>query len=348
MYSPFFYLRFAFLFSLPLIVFAKTSYEPNNTIDDATPLYVNGATQEHKFDYTGDQDWLVFYAEKGTPYNIEIESDSIAQNVNPALTLYNSKGEIEVNLFDINFSGEGELLDWDAHDEGFYYIRVTNEEPEFSVTGQYKIKIFLPFAPLKGQVSGEIIDQCTKKVLGEVKMSAENILANAAIKHISNHNNGGYSIPLNPGDYNITARRIGYKEKSLTVTVEETLKTPLRFELLPEEGCTATPNEFLPDPEVLKQQAVGIFNESSGILTIKEVRVGNEIYTASLKKQADFSFKLVSASLISHSIINSPAFFNHDSLLVEIPKVFAFDKLFAVQLKSVTAELYTREKAEPL
>ena len=59
MYTPFFYLRFAFLFLLPLIVFAETSYEPNNTIDDATPLYVNGVIQEHNFDYTGDQDWLV-------------------------------------------------------------------------------------------------------------------------------------------------------------------------------------------------------------------------------------------------------------------------------------------------
>jgi hypothetical protein len=83
MYTPFFYLRFTFLFSLPFLVFAETSYEPNNTLDDATPLYVNGAIQEHKFDYTGDEDWLVFYAEKGTPYNIEIESDSIAQDVNP-------------------------------------------------------------------------------------------------------------------------------------------------------------------------------------------------------------------------------------------------------------------------
>ncbi len=65
MYTPFFYLRFTFLFSLPLIVFAETSYEPNNTIDDATSLYVNGAIQDHNFDYAGNQDWLVFYAEKG-------------------------------------------------------------------------------------------------------------------------------------------------------------------------------------------------------------------------------------------------------------------------------------------
>jgi hypothetical protein len=351
MYTLFFYLRFALLFSLPLLVFAETSYEPNNTLEDATPLYVNGESQDHKFDYAGDQDWLVFYAEKGTPYNIEIESDSIAQEVDPVITLYNSKNSKDGIEVDLNFSGEGELLDWPAApDEGFYYIQVTNKE-EFSINGHYKIKIFLPFAPLKGQVHGKIIDQCTKKVLGEVKISAENVLANAAIKHKSNHNNGGYSIPLNPGNYSITARRAGYKEKTITVTVKEAFANELEpIELSPEGGCTAYSGEPPPDPEVLKQQAVGIFNESSGMLTIKEVRVGNKIYTASLKKQANFNFKLdsTSLSLISQSVTKSPAFFNHDSLLVEISKVFAFNQLFSVQLKRMTDELYILEKAEPL
>lgn len=341
-----FHFVYSFLLFLPLIALAKEiSYEPNNTLEDAVPIDVDWEIQEHKFDYAGDEDWLVFYAQKRTLYNIKI--DSVAEEVNPALTLFDENDVIVGVKHDINFTGKFELLAWEAPTDGFYYIRVSNEEPIFSANGHYTIEIFLPLEPIKGRVKGEVIDQCTQKKLGTVKISAKDELVNTVNRFKLSHKNGGYSIPLLPGDYTITANFPGYQNTVLPITIEEAKSTPLQIELQPEGGCSIIIDPR-PDLEILRQQAVGIFDEQSGLLTLKEVQVGNQIYTASLQKQADFSFKLTSVTLTNFTVLLNPAFYNPESSLLDIPKVFAFDQLYEVQLKQISDEFFTLEKAEPL
>jgi hypothetical protein len=329
-------------FIVPYVVSAETEYEPNNTLEDASPIYVNEPAQAHKFDYVGDEDWLVFYAQKGTPYDIEIESDSVGQGINPALELYNENGEIEVNLFDFKFAGEGELLSWNSPEAGFYYIRVVNLETEFNVDAHYNIKVFLPFAPEYGLIKGKVIDQCTQKNINKA------IISSGTRQELS-HKNGSFSMEFFSSTYDLTARANGYKEQSKSAIVEEFKTTPIQFDLLPEAGCSVTPT---PDPETppintaptpaeleqLKRQAVAVYEESSRVLTIIDVRIGGDILAVSLIAQQDFSFTLNSVVHLGNGVSSKPAFFNFDSLLADIPQVFAFDKLFKVQLRRLSRD----------
>ena len=155
-------------------------------------------------------------------------------------------------------------------------------------------------------------------------------------------------MPLNPGRYRITARSSGYQHKALAVTVAEALSAPLQFELLPEGDCSIVEGP-MPDLEKLRQQAVGVYDEVSGILIIKDIRIGDGIITASLQAQADFSFKLITVESLNSGVFNKPAFYDFDTLLAEIPTVFAFKKLWNVQLKATSpAGVYVIKNAEPL
>ncbi len=367
-----------FLLALPFMAFSDINYEPNNSLNSAKPITINDAAQAHKFDYAGDEDWFVFYAQENTPYDIEIESSSVGEGINPALTLYDEEGEIESPLFDFNFSGEGELLSWMAPESGFYFIKVTNEEDQFDVDGHYNIKVFLPFAPQNGKIEGQVVDQCTQVGIAKAAVMTE-------VKQVFSHFRGvfigQYSLIVDPGTYTVNARAEGYQENSLTVEVKELTVTPLNFQLIPNEGCSVpssiddeilgeTPNEDIstsdieedrqdiisnentPSAEeliVLKEQSVGVFDEVSGLLTLKDVRIGNDVITATLQKQDDFSFKLVSTEDLTQGVFNSPAFYNHDTLLADIPQVFAFNKLYAVKLKKISDDwVYKIEKLDPL
>lgn len=331
------------LLIFPIAVFAETNYEPNNTLETAIPFFVNEPAQAHKFDYAGDVDWLVFYAEKGTPYDIEIETNSVGQAIDPALTLYNEKGNIEVDLFNFNFAGEGELLSWNAPASGFYYIKVSNEEPEFNVDGHYKIKVFLPLAPLRGSARGEVLDQCTKMGLNKAEMSA-NKEEGTLIDQKLTYKTGGYSMPLLPGEYLLTARLEGYQSKTLSVTVQEAMRAALPFELLPNGGCDST--------QVLKPhlgETVGVYDHVSGELLIKDMRIGDEIITAKLQEQDGFLFKLTFTAPLGKAAFDNPAFYDHGALLADIPEVLAFGRVFKVKLEQISNDfVFKISSAEPL
>ncbi|MCK5828973.1 MAG: carboxypeptidase regulatory-like domain-containing protein [Methylococcales bacterium] len=355
MYSLFPPIRFAYLFLLiPFTVFAEINYEPNNKLDDAQPIHVGDFAQKHKFDYMGDEDWLIFYAKKGTTYEIKIESKDVAEGINPAFTLFDETRKIEVSLFDIDLSGKGfELLSWKAPSDGFYYINVINKGSKFNVSSHYTAEVFIANAPWEGQLEGNIIDQCTRKVLGRVTVGATNEKIDTVIDTTLGHKNGVFNLPLSVGYYTVSTLLPGYLEKVITgVKIDETKLTSLQIELLPIAGCPVISTHNTVDLGVLKKEAIGVFDEVSGILTLKEVRVGDKIFKASLQKQADEKFKLISATAISNSSTksSSPAFFNFNPPpLVEIPKVFAYDQLFTVQLKETrSAEVYSLEKVEKI
>ncbi len=342
-----------FFLIFPFTVYAELEFEPNNTFNDAQSIFTNGLTLSYAFDFEDDEDWLVFYANNATPYNIKI--DNVGQGINPAIELFNEKGEIEVSLYDFNFSGEGELLSWMSQTEGFYYIRVTNLETEFSPNSQYNIKVFLPIAPNNGGISGIVVDQCTQQGLGKVVLKAEG----GQVDQVFSAKDGAFGFALNPGEYKVTTKSDGYKEQSKIITIpDEGVDVSLNFDILPKTGCSSSDPTPSPEPEPtpepdelesLKLQAVAIYDDSSRLLTIKDIRVGDDILAVTLEAQDDFSFVLATVDYLAKGISNTPAFYNFDSLLAEIPKVFAYDQLFLVQLRQRTSDgAYIVESAEPL
>ena len=226
---------------LPFTVIAEiepitiTESEPNNTRSDAELVIVNDHARAYKFDYKDDVDWLVFYAQEGMPYEIEIEDNNIGQGINPALTLYNEDGSVEVNEFDFNFAGEGELLSWNAPDSGFYFIKVTNLKAEYNEDANYNIKVYLPFPMAFGVIKGTVFNQCNHKGIGHAILTNDRVAASDA-----SYKDGRFSMLLDPGDYNVTAQAKGYKAQQKSVSVEERKRVNLSFDLLPEEGCSTS------------------------------------------------------------------------------------------------------------
>lgn len=344
------YHRFTYLILLilPLVVFAETSFEPNNTFEDARPVYINDEFQEHKFDYLGDDDWLFFYAQKGTLYNIEIDFDSVGVGVNPALTLYDEKENVEVN-FDVNLSGMGELLPWTAPANGFYYIKVSNKEPEFSTDGDYKISVFVPNVPITGDAIGVILDEC-EKGLENVVLSAKKVPPTTRVDQNLTAASGNFRIPLNPGKYKITTQFKNHQTTtSDVITIIEAEETDnIKLILIPdkpEDDCSIALPKPQPDPD----KAVGVYDDETGELTIKDIRIGNDKISAKLQAQDDFSFKLTSVVLLNKGIFDGPALFDFDTSIADIPTVHAFKVLWHVQLKPTNSVgIYEIQTAEPL
>ncbi len=313
------------LFSLPIITAAKTSYEPNNTLRDAQWIVVNDEAQEHKFDYSGDEDWLVFYAKKGLLYNIDIKPTSEVNDINPAFEIYNKYKIVERELFDFDyFYGGGELLEWNAPESGFFYIRVINKNIEFSVNSHYEIKIFVPYADLSESVVGTVVNSCTGKGLEAIVETETNDDTRADKDH-----GGKFELRLIPGEYTIKATLEGYKAESKQATVKKKKKKKLgTFKLKPKQGCTSSP--IVSDGQ-LKKQIVANYNDETNRLIVNEVMVEDKVLKVVLKNQENkVEFVSFSAEYIPKAISSRPAFLDIDTRLAKVPCLLYQNKLYSV------------------
>lgn len=100
---------------------APDAYEPDNTLDTAHPITVNGAAQIHTFHVPDDQDWLVFAATAGVSYRIE--TFNLAACSDTVISLYNSTGDL-LYIDDDSGGGRASRIDWTALSSANFYISV--------------------------------------------------------------------------------------------------------------------------------------------------------------------------------------------------------------------------------
>ncbi len=312
-------------------------FEPNNTPEEAQPIMINDFAQQHYFDYQGDEDWFVFYALKGTPYDIQILDRSVGAGVNPALELYNANGELE-RPHDFGFSGEGELMSWHGPPKSdFYYLRVFNRANSFSADAGYQIKVFLPFAPQDGLVKGKVLDDCSQQGIYKANIS----VVNTTFPTLS-HKDGSFGVALSPGQYDLITQKTDYISVTQTASVAEETVSPRDFVLNPVTGCTKPVDTPATNPD----DAVGVYDSSSGLLTLRDVRVGDEIISAELQNVGDFQFQLLNTRPTTAGTW-SPAYYDQQTLKVQIPKVFAFDTYYRLEMAGSDNWLFVLEVAEP-
>ena len=79
---------------------------------------------------------------------------------------------------------------------------------------------------------------------------------------------------------------------------------------------------------------------------IKDVSVGGEHYYAELKDHGGYQFVLTKATKLSGPVHSTPANYSVETLLVNIPTVFAFGQLYTVQLKNNGEGVFSLTKAE--
>ncbi len=307
--------------------------EPNSTLKDAQIILVDSAGINAKFDYLGDEDWFVFYGFEGRIYNIVIPDKSIAKAANPAITIFNAQGEETLAKFDFNFAGAGETIEFRPTRSGLYYLKITNEVRKFNSASTYTLTVFEPFASLN-YVNGLVLDQCTGKGVNSA------LVLSSSGEQVLTTKKGEFGVTVLPGSYTFTASQDGYVEQKLTFSelrlIDEPIEIPLEFKLMPRAGCGSQPAPKAPTPE----QVVSEFDATTGILLVKDIRIGDQGLEAVLQIQADGNFKLLKVTPLAQKLYSAPAYFDFTSSLANVPYVFFNGQVYSIQLLGKGNNIY--------
>ncbi len=113
---------------------------------------------------------------------------------------------------------------------------------------------------------------------------------------------------------------------TLSFTLSKISTRQVRFSLDPLTDCSQIPVRMA-DPTILLQQAVANYNDQTGLLIIKDVLADGRTYYAELQDQGGYHFSLTDAIELPGSVHSGPADYSFETLLVNIPAVFAFNTL---------------------
>lgn len=212
-----------------------------------------------------------------------------------------------------------------------------------SLNSRLRIVVIIFFQLLSSEVmacvssliTGSVIDQCTGEGIGSAIVTTENGQGCGAGNQTLTFKDGQFSFSLVPGIYTFSASKIGYIEQSRSVKVFDAEQTEVNFSLTPENGCSVVAKPVDPD------QAVAVYDETSGKLSIKDIRIGSEQpVTAELQNLGEYRFKLMQVTYLPAPISPSPAFYNFDTGLLEISRLYSFKQMFSIRMKYVGNNIY--------
>jgi Zn-dependent metalloprotease len=98
------------------------SYEPDDTVNQAQTISIDGSPQSHNFHDAGDNDWAQFSATAGTAY--EIRTSNLGSRSDTYMYLYDTDGTTIIAQDDDGGEGAASLINWTASSNGTYYVRV--------------------------------------------------------------------------------------------------------------------------------------------------------------------------------------------------------------------------------
>lgn len=208
-------------------------YESGEGDDDfahATPVVIDSPVPQHHNFYDEydeeDVDWIKFYGRASVSYTIKIS---------------NQKGncKAEIKLYDENnkslpISDDDGTKEWvfkcKKDKDGFYYIKISNENGECGENTAYDIEILSNKAGV-GWLKGYVTDTCHKSIKGaEVQIDGGRFTTDAR---------GLYSIQLPDKKYSVTVEAAGYNYQEKTADIKasgesEEESNYLDFELEPQ------------------------------------------------------------------------------------------------------------------
>ncbi len=105
-------------------------YEPDDTMDQANPIEIDGPAQTHNLNPPGDRDYLTFEVSARTRYTVE--TGNLGAECDTVLFLYDEDG---IELTHDDDGGEGELasrVSWTAQQDGVFFaeVRAFDEEAQ--------------------------------------------------------------------------------------------------------------------------------------------------------------------------------------------------------------------------
>jgi hypothetical protein len=198
-------------------------------------------------------------------------------------------------------------------------------------------------------VKGFLYSPCHRENIKGGRISTHSEDSNSKFKSTFTHKTGEFGIPKDSGDYTLyldSAKDDKYHKSTWRkITINKGEKTLTQVTLTPKISCSKIPE---PDTNtsLLQQQAIAVFDDKTGLLTIKDVHVNGETYYVKLQDQGGFQFSLVDSLKLKGTSHPLPASYHFDSLLLDIPSVFAFGKLYTIEMKNDGNWLFSLTKAE--
>lgn len=343
--------------------------EPNNSATLATRVFANDVPQQHLFDNTNDEDWFEFYAQPGERLTIDIPDASVGAAVAPAMKLFDAHGNL-LNAGVSGILGRGQQLNFTATGTGtqlqLYRIQVSNshaascpaspgvpvlDKKLFAKTGSedacsnndptansYKLRIFDTDAPQKSVVSGTIQSICNNNGIANAFAFATIATGNPdeyAGQTLADPQ-GYYAIRLNPDNYTLNSQPDTFQPLNQTLIVAQDDAQSINFKHTPLATCAGAVNPAI-DPSVKKQNAVAVYDHDQRLLIVRDVTAGGKVFYAELVGVGPFEqlrFQLYRVYEISSSFHTQPGSYDFNTLIVDLPTVFAFDKLFKIQMQN--------------
>lgn len=201
------------------------AYEPDNSFHEAQLVLVNPkvSPQQHTFHQFFDEDWLKFYGNRGGNYRIFAVPGSDSSDT--VIELYNQEGTgllVRVNEFG---PGEGEVLGWKCPQDGYYYVRLTNNSANFGTEIDYIVSLD-QWYPIVIKFNGYIRGRVTSQGVG---VGGARLEADAGVG-LSNPD-GSYILSLWEGPVDVHARKDGYYPRTISTNVIADQSTQLDIEL---------------------------------------------------------------------------------------------------------------------
>ncbi|MDO9141884.1 MAG: hypothetical protein Q7U38_16310 [Methylobacter sp.] len=336
----------------PAALVATGSFsEPNNSLGEATPILVNDQPVFQILTSPTDKDWFEVYTEAGERYTVDIPAGSVGKSINPVLELYDEANNLIGNTVNSGGLGQGEQLQFTASNTGLFWIRVTHQaslaratnDEEFkgeAIDYSYQIRVFLTDAPLQPLTKGRALDNCNQGV-NRADVSA--LLNGALTRSTLTNKFGEFGLLLNPGDYDLNILAANYQQANQAVSVgQESIA-------LPEIKLTPTTNNACTSDNIARaQQAPVVYDDQTGQLIVKDIILdGSQVYYVELQNIGDFRFQLTRMLTLPGVIHSNPPAYSSSTSLADLPKVFALDQDWKVQMKHIGDGVLPLQNAEP-
>lgn len=339
----------AFSNTLSEPIMASSSFiELNDTPELALPILVNDTPIQQIFYKNVDEDWYVFYAHHGKKYTVEIPGDAVGSLINPSLQLFDNQQQPLTLVYTQSFQDSGVRVTGMAPYTGFYYIRIVNQPPFAKgndvMDHLYQLRVYLTDEPQQGIIRGNVLSSCNNTGIYQAEVAA--FLNGGVTDSTLTHKTGEFGLPLNPNSYLLKSFATNFIDAELNASVTPNEISWIQLNQSPKTDCN-TPSQNV-DLALLEQQAVAVYDSVSGTLVVRDVWVGNtdNVYYAELHNNGHFQFQLGRVIRIPGTIHVEPANYSVETSLFNFPTIYAYNKLWKVQMKNQGNWLFTLEVVE--
>lgn len=309
--------------------------EPNDSPQQALPILVNDTPVIQTLDAKDKEDWYEFYAKAGTRYSIEIPGSSVGAGINPVFQVFTQNGDALSSVIERASLGASATYQFSVQTAGLYRIKVSNKTSGSklaAVDNAYQIHYYLTDAPQQGIIKGTILNACSQNGVINAQVSAR--LGGVRVDSTLSAKNGEYGLPLNPETYQLKSVVESYRDQS-----QEAVKVQadaIAFQSLNQQPLVDCANYPAPthDPVLLQQKAVAVYDDVSGLLTVRDVSGAGQVHYVELQNIGQFRFQLTRYYLLNGSIHAKPAEYDFNTLIAKLPSVYAYGKLWQVQIKN--------------